>query len=597
MNRVKLKITAQMQLWCCVVTILLVLGTLFRAIYLDRPVYWVDEVATSMRVSGYTLDEVTHQLATGLPLNVTDLLEFQDIRSDRPWTNFLYALTQSPEHAPLYFVLVRLWVEVFGCSVTAMRSLSVVFSLLSLPAIYGFCRDLFQANQFDPLLERTLKGFQGGNAFSLSRIKYQPLRLIRGWFKRRKVRALTRIFLSMEGRRFETRGILVGWSAMGLLSISPFFIAYAQEARPYSLWVLLLLLLNWFLWRSLQFNRRWLWFSYTLCAIASLYTSFLTLLVILGQGVSVIFFYPKRRRTYSIATGIALLAFLPWCCVAIAYWQTLQDNTTWMRVAMPLWALLAVWFYSLAVLFFDVPVAAGMPVVMGFQVILAIAAVGLIGYATYCLVRQTPRSVGLFLLMGAISTPLILLSIDLIGNGQAAATSRYLMPTQLGALIAVAYLLSTRIFSAWRRWRIIAVTLLSVSLISCAIGIKHTSDYQKSRNLSNPAIIDILKQADSPTLIAAADQIQDLISLSYQLDSEVRIYILPNLELTEDWLKNTIHIDRPTFWFNPSQSIRAAIENSEVGVMRQVYQPIKLISGELGLTLWRIERHSDLHEG
>lgn len=592
MNRLKLKITAQMQLWCCVVAILLALGTLFRAIYLDRPVYWVDEVATSMRVSGYTLDEVTHQLATGLPLNVTDLLEFQEVRSDRSWINFLYALTQSPEHAPLYFVLVRFWVEVFDSSVTAMRSLSVVFSLLSLPTIYGLCCDLFQSNQFNPLPERISKGDQRVNL----RLKYQPLRLILEWFKQGIVRAPTRSLLSIADRCFEERGLLVGWSSMGLLSISPFFIAYAKEARPYSLWILLLLLLNWFLWRSLQFNRRWLWFGYTLCAIASLYTSFLTLLVILGQSVSVILFYPKRRHTYLIATGIALLAFLPWCCVAITYWQTLQDNTNWMQVAMPLWALLAVWFYSLAVLFFDVPVAAGMPVLMSFQVIVAIAAVGLIGYATYFLVRQTPRSVGLFLLMGAISTPLILLLIDLIGNGQAAATSRYLMPTQLGALMAVAYLLSTRLFSPWRRWRIIVVTLLSVSLISCAIGIEHTSDYQKSRNLSNPAITDILNQADSPTLIAAADQIQDLISLSYQLDSDIKIYILPNLELTEDWLKNTIRLDQPIFWFNPSQSIRVAVKNSEVGVMRQVYQPIKLISSELGLTLWRIERHTNFYD-
>ncbi len=532
MNRLTLE-NRQIRLWCWIIAILLGLGILFRVVNLDQPVYWVDEVATSMRISGYTQDEVTQQLATGTPLGVSDLLQFQQIRRDRPWTDLHRVLTQSPEHTPLYFVLARCWAETFGGSVTAMRSLSVVFSFLALPAMYGLCQDLFRSSG------------------------RQAMRL-------------------------------VSWTAMGLLSISPYFISYAQEARPYSLWILLLLWFNWLLQRSLHTNRKRFWWSYTVFLVLSLYTSLLTVLVVVGQGLAVMLFCPGRRRPYLMATGVALLAFLPWCWVILTQWQVLQDNTTWMRVAMPLWAMLGVWFYGLSVLFFDVPVAAGMPIVMGGQILVSLAAMLLMGYAVVWLLCQTRRSSGALLLMGAAAPPILLLAIDLLRNGQSAATPRYLTPLHLAVLVAVAYLLCDRLLPPSRRWRTITVALLSVCVFSSLIGLTHSSNYQKSRNLSNPAITRLLNQSRSPQVLAEADQIQDLISLSYRLNPDTRFYILPPLSSPAAWLENDLQPDRPTFLFNPSQAMQGAAQ-SQFGALRQVYQPIKLIQGELGLTLWRID--------
>ncbi|MEA5471093.1 glycosyltransferase family 39 protein [Spirulina sp. 06S082] len=547
MNPSQTKKHVQIPIWGCIALILAGLGISFRIAHLDRPIYWVDEVATSMRVSGYLRDEVARSLATGLPLSPADLLEFQQIRRDLPWFHLLQVLGQSPEHSPLYFLLARIWAECFGTSVTAMRSLSVGFGLLALPAMYGLGRSLFATPRQDTT----------------------------------------------------EAGKLVGWLAMGLFAISPLFVAYAQEARPYSLWILLLILLQRFLWRSLEQGKGW--FFYTLCLILSLYTSLLTLFVVLGQGCAAIWLYPQRRRMYLLTTAIAFFVFLPWCWVAIAAWPTLQNNTTWMQMPMPLWAILGVWFYSLAVLFFDVPVAAGMPAIMGIQIVVAIATVSCIGYATYFLLRHAPRSLGLFVLMGGISTPLTLLAIDLIRNGQAAATTRYLMPVHLGASIAVAYLCSY--FTADRRTlpkaialpfpipvgRFIIVAILSVSLLSCVVGLDRTSNYQKSRNLSNPAIVHLLNQARSPQFLGEVGQIQDLISLSYQLDPDVSIQIRPPHLSHEAWLENAVNPQQTTFLFNPSPSMKSAVQTLQIGKLQQVYEPIKLIPSQLGLTLWIID--------
>ncbi|MEL6470733.1 MAG: glycosyltransferase family 39 protein, partial [Cyanobacteria bacterium J06623_4] len=222
---------SQRRLWVWLMAMCVGIGIVFRVANVAEPVYWVDEISTSMRVSGYTRAEVRAQVATGEPISPAGLLEFVEIRRDRPVTDLVRVLSLSPEHTPLYFVLARGWAELFGSSVAAMRSLSVVFGLLGLPAMYGLARSLFGAQ-----------------------VK------------------------------------LAGWLAMGLLAMSPFFVAYGQEARPYSLWVLLLLLMGQGLWRSLQADRWQAWVSYGGLLSLALYTSLLTGLVVVGQAVAVLLF-------------------------------------------------------------------------------------------------------------------------------------------------------------------------------------------------------------------------------------------------------------------------------------------------------------------
>ncbi len=522
--------------------ILVGLGVLFRVANLGQPVYWVDEVATSMRVSGYTQAEVVEQVATGKALTVDDLQKFQRIRHDgasagsrvpRDSTDLLRVLSKSPEHAPLYFILARVWAELWGTSVVAMRSLSVIFSVLSLLAMYGFGQTLFSDD---------------------TKPRY---------------------------------GSVIGQSAMGLLAISPFFVAYAQEARPYSLWVWLLLLSGQWLWRALQTNHWTHWVVYSLLLIPTLYTSILSVLVVWGQSLAVLLFQPKRWRGYAIATVTALVTMLPWAWIIVSQWQTLQSNTSWMYLPLPIWEIFGAWLYGLAVLFFDVPIAINNPMVLGIQVVIAAATLSLMGYAVFYLVRRAPQAVWGYVLAGALAVPTVLFLGDLVRNGQSSAGARYMMPTHLGVLVALAYWLSHCLWE--KRGRIIMALLLSVGLMSCLFGLTETSPYQKSRSLSNETITTLINQTEAPQVITIPHYIQDTISLSYDLNPDVSLYILPSPNFPEETLAKIVDPDRPTFFFTPSERIKTIVKNQQLGTLRSVYQANKLKSGEFGLNLWFLE--------
>ena len=534
--------TSHRRLWDYIVVLLISLGVLFRLVNLSQPVYWVDEVATSMRVSGYTQAEVEAQVATGEPLTVSDLQQFQTIRPDRPITDLLRVLTQSPEHAPLYFVLARFWAELFGGSIAAMRSLSVVFSILALPVMYAFGRAVFASE-------------------------------------------------------------LIGRNAIALLAISPFFVAYAQEARPYSLWVLLLLLTHLYLWRSLQLNRWQDWLAYLLSLILCLYTSLLTVLIVLGHSLAIVLLqsrlYREQRKPYLLTTITALLALSPWIWIVVTRWQTLQDNTIWMQVPTTIWAILGTWFYSLAVLFFDVPVASRSLPLFLLQVVVATATLAFMGYAAYFFVRRAARPAVVFVLSVSLSIPLLLLLLDLLRDGQASATPRYLMPVHIGVLVALAFLLGNSpsqrfhqslIYSS-RRWKSIVALFLTVGILSCLIGLTQDSPYIKSRNLSNAGIVEIINRAKNPQLVTTAYYIQDTISLSYQLNSDTRIYILPEEDRLEKQLSGILESNRPIFLFSPTERIKSAIKTNRLGTLKPVFQPAPLISGGYGLTLWKLKKN------
>ncbi|MGJ3244510.1 MAG: glycosyltransferase family 39 protein [Elainellaceae cyanobacterium] len=512
--------------------VLLSIGLAFRLINLDNPFYWVDEVATSIRVSGYTQEQVVQQIATGDVLSTEDLQYYQQLNAERDWADTFDALRQSPEHAPLYFILARLWVQRFGRSVAAIRSLSLVCSLVALPCFYWLAVELF---------------------------KSPP----------------------------------VGWMAVGLLSVSPFFVAYAQEARPYSLWSVTLLLSGIALLRAMRLKTKASWGLYALTLAIALYTSLLSAFVALGQGICVVLMVNPisqltgRRRHYVNATGLALLAFSPWLLIIAQQWVTLQTNTTWMREPMNVGAIAGILIYNLAVLFFDVPVSLDLSLATFAKVAVSLVLLALMGYAVYLLRLKSPKSVWLFVVTFAGTLPVSLLLLDLVSNGQTSTAARYLMPLQLGMLLAIAHLLIHSMHSSSVTqaliWRGVAIALISLSIGSCLTHWHMPPKYQKSRNLSNRAIAAIVNQAESPLVIAEADQTLDMISLSYMLNASVRI------ALSSD-IRSLLRLSAcdSTFVFNPSSSVIQTIRANHQLDLDEIYQPKRLIAAERSLSLWTV---------
>jgi uncharacterized membrane protein len=514
--------------------IALLLGIFFRFAYLDRKVYWVDEVATSLRISGYTRQEAIQRISQSGIIDKDDLQKYQRLGSEKSFPDTIQALVKSPEHSPLYFLMARFWVQLFGSSVTAIRSLSVILGLLALPCLYWLCAELFESN-------------------------------------------------------------LVGWVAIALFSVSPFYVAYAQEARPYSLWIVAILLSSTALLRAIRFNGARAWLFYTITLVLGLYTSLLSFLIAIAHGVYVLtmakFRLNKVVKNYGIALTLAIVAFTPWVLVIIYNLQKVRDNTTWMKVALPIAAKIAVWFYSIVIVFVESPIYLAIDPIIITRIIVDLGLFSLIGFAFYFLSKQASHRILLFILSLTFIPFLIMALTDLILQRQSSAAPRYLIPLQLGVLLTVSYLIGTKNQPAdikpvkqQQLWRIIGVILLSIGVISCSLVLDKSPNYQKTRNLHNIPIAAIVNQGRSPIVVAENKEVLDIISLSYQLEDKVKIQVLSPAKTTE--IPN--HFSE-VFLFNPSVTWRKQLNEEKHLKLKQTYEPKLLIPDEISLSLWQIE--------
>ncbi len=201
------------------ITITLVLGICFRLINIDRKVYWYDETITSLRIVSYTRGEFKELISNQGTISIAELQQYQDINPEKNTINLISSLARdNPEHLPIYFVLLRWWVKLFGNSVTVIRNFSAITSLLIFPCIYWLCRELFGKS-------------------------------------------------------------LIGWVAISLTAISPILVLYAQEARAYSLFSVVVLLSNIALLQAMRINTKRTWQIYIASLIFALYTHLFSVLV------------------------------------------------------------------------------------------------------------------------------------------------------------------------------------------------------------------------------------------------------------------------------------------------------------------------------
>ncbi|GAB4149041.1 MAG: hypothetical protein OHK0017_12410 [Patescibacteria group bacterium] len=165
-------------------------------------------------------------------------------------------IVSSDVHVPLYHLLLHYWVLVFGFSVESARSMSLLFAIFSIPAMY-------------------LLGWQ---AFG------------------RKIPALFSVFL---------------------LSISPIFNWYGSEIRMYSLLVLISILNQFFYLRIYRKPSNWAWLGFALTSLLGIYTHYFFWLLV---GVNALFFILnlekfgglKSFQKYCLLGLGLILSFTPW---------------------------------------------------------------------------------------------------------------------------------------------------------------------------------------------------------------------------------------------------------------------------------------------
>ncbi len=163
---------------------------------------------------------------------------------------------------PLYYLLLYGWIQLFGDGEAAVRGLSVLWGLLSVPLIYVLALELFHSR-------------------------------------------------------------LAGLLAALLLAVSPLHLWYGQEARMYTLLTFLCLLSNILLLLAMR-AKRWapaagLWLAYTLVNVAAVYTHYFAFFVLAFQAAYLLLvvwsegFRPWQMLLAWLASALAtLLVYLPW---------------------------------------------------------------------------------------------------------------------------------------------------------------------------------------------------------------------------------------------------------------------------------------------
>jgi uncharacterized membrane protein len=545
------------------IVFLLVVGIVFRFVNLNHKVYWHDEVYTSLRASGYTVQEISHDSFQNQVFPANALLRFQQLKPGSTPADTIRSLAlEDPQHPPLYFLLDRVWVQalgtpiqaIFGSPLTASRLLPAMISLLSLPFMYALALELF-SSQAVALLATTF------------------------------------------------------------LALSPFDILFAQTARQYSLLTLLVLASHYLLLRAIRLSNAqpmrsrdvlkraapvWQhWSLYVLAVTLGLYTHPFFALTLIGHAVYIVLVMRTQSQAgrqrlihFWLSVAIAGLLYTPWLFVMLTGFQRALSTTDWAANVPGSAYLIKLWILSFTALFLDLDV--------GFNnlwtFVLRLPIVVLLVLAFYTLYRRCDRGVWLFVWTSTLVPFLMLALPDLVLGSRRSAVSRYLIACYPGVQLAIAYFLVTRLSPkphylstkpqrstsarfAWRLtpytltfinrwfWRLVLLALFTASLVSCTVSAASFTWWHNVPSYFNAAVADRINAESSPIVLSDRGDdftnLGDLISLSYRLQPNAQMLLLnqeTNWVTTESFQSQ---IDGATVVaFRPSKPLREALERS-----------------------------------
>ena len=171
----------------------------------------------------------------------------------------------SDVHPLAYYVLLNSWMDVFGETLPAVRSLSVIFGVGTVLIIYLFAR-------------------------------------------------------SLAGERMALIAAL-------LLAISPFQIHYAQEIRMYALLALLLAMATLALWLGMKKERWYWWLIFSITIALAQYAHNLAVFYTLPLALTPVLARKWKSLGYVIISGcVAILLYLPWLLQLPGQFEKVQQS-------------------------------------------------------------------------------------------------------------------------------------------------------------------------------------------------------------------------------------------------------------------------------
>jgi uncharacterized membrane protein len=467
--------------------ILIAAGTVLRLSNLDVPVYWGDEVYSSIRIFGHTTAEIRDTIAQGQIVTAAILQNFQQSNADHSLLRTIASIHQEDRHiAPLYFLLARLWSNGFGDSIGVIRGFSATLGFLTLPAIYLLSLELFQEQ-----------------------------------------RQSSQIFVERIAK----------WAAL-MLAISPLQLLIAREARMYSLWELTTLLSSWLLLRALRRDRwgDWGWFAIALTML--FYSHFLALMIGLGYVAYVMVIHFRDRQIlqrFGLAAVASGLSFAPWFWFFLT--RSIVDNrdeegtigSTNLRLMIRnLFALVRRTFID-----FNTTPATSKFWAIGLSLVSVIGLL-LIVYAAWRLWRSQRRS---FFFLTCLASPSLLCMMPQLMQGL--LPERYVLPTYLAISLTLAHFCAATQrprfgrghWQAWQ-WPIVISLIVTIGLMSCGQAVQAQQWWNKYFSNCNPAIAQIVNQSPRPLIIGDGTGgvffdhgLSNLLALSHYLKPDVSLQI------------------------------------------------------------------------
>lgn len=501
-----------------VIVVAVVLGVFFRFEGLDRKVFWHDETYTQIFASGFQSRDWQAVLYSEELVDVEDVMRFRRHDPERSVLDTVRGLAQDePQNPPLYYVLARLWVGACGDDPGALRCLSALFSLLALPAMYWLARELFRSKR-------------------------------------------------------------AAWASVALLSLSPFFILYAQEARAYSLWSVFILASSAALLHACPKDaagRRSGWALYIAFITLALYTSLSTLIVIAAHAAFV--FFRGAKRAWALSVGAALLLFTPWAIWLVRHDDAVRASTAWSsEIVVPRAELVGHLALNISRTLVDLSADYDRPA--GY--LPAIFGTALFIFACGALVRAGDTRAKTFVLPLVLVPIFLLFGADLAFGGIRSLSSRYLVPSWLGLVLTLGF--AMELVSSKSRWGIFASGLVGlVALSSAAYLSTKESVWTKGVSEHLPEVAAMIREANEPLVIGNRERHHpgNLLALSSMLAPGTKLQVIT--AVAEGYSLPQWSGD--VFLWSPIDELRERLE-------RESGREAWLLFEDEHISLWRFER-------
>jgi len=504
--------------------------------------YWYDEVYTSLRLSGYTKVDIFERFGTEQGY-FKDLKNFQCPSNDRDLGDVLNGLITDDIHPPLYFTLLYYWTKIGGCSISHLRLFSALSSLLLILISYVFVYEIFNS---------------------------------------REIALLTTV----------------------LVTNSPIFLIYAQEARHYILLMLLALASSVTLLRYLdgktlekqedisskgehfpasskKYPKDFKNLSiYCFLSTAGLYCHTLYYLVIMGQ-VGYCFFKPvqKSNTTFSlidlinnlisnirlnknifIAILLSFLGFLIWIfrvinlkgfeiSVGADYtWKEFPLGILWQRIALNFTSLINDFDSEIKSEILTKNVISYSLSSLSFSHILIILLIcSTFLFSIWYMIQYSDRSRTILLAWLALPSVLFLIK-DLLLGGSASSIIRYQLLSVFGLYTSLSFCL-IHLFKftslKWVKGFVIALIFLLCQMqINSNIHYLNASTWwSKYGDYRLPEFARSVNQSSYPIILGEADyrEMVNLLKLSYILSPSVPFKLVKEEELSKNSLNLNSH--------------------------------------------------------